>query len=206
MTFFVAHTLTENACLRRTRREIDIGERSPAVTTVRTGPYTAVRWMKLPARNQGRNPERSKIGVGQRESKGRAVRRLPRAVGTASRFSGQTLSHSAFRSSANRLLLCFHCFQIADRSRRLVHSSAVAMPAWRVSLKEHHEGYLPEDLPFVSNSKLSMEQTCSVHSRNGEEAKLPPRSKKADRPATRFSCRQGRKFRQRSQRQRSSPP
>ena len=79
--------------------EIDIGRRSPGCpchTTLRTGPYTAVRRVELATDGQRRKPRARKKALGSAIARARTVRQMPRAMGTAGRLSGQVLTHATF--------------------------------------------------------------------------------------------------------------
>ena len=74
--------------------------------------------------SQSRNPERVEVSIGQcnGESPGEfASRHGPWALPAV--WAARSLPTPRFRSSANRTVPRFHCFQIADRSLRRIHSS-----------------------------------------------------------------------------------
>ncbi len=69
----------------------------PSHTTVRTGPYTAVRRVELTANRQSRKSQPVEVNIGQCDSKRRTVGEPPRTVSAARRLRGQVSTHSPFR-------------------------------------------------------------------------------------------------------------
>ena len=75
--------------------------------------------------SQSRNPERVEVSIGQRDMRApgeSASRHGPWALPAVCR--GESVLTPRFRSSANRTVPRFHCFQIADRSLRRIHCSS----------------------------------------------------------------------------------
>ena len=60
---------------------------APPPTTVRTGPYTAVREVTLTRFDQGRETERFEVDIGEPDREGFAPGDVPRATATAGRVS-----------------------------------------------------------------------------------------------------------------------
>src|SRR5215475_2567906 len=67
----------------------DASRRRPSHTTVRTGPYTAVRWIIRIVEHEGRQAERDEGDIGEGDRQGGAVTKPPWAVGAASGHSRQ---------------------------------------------------------------------------------------------------------------------
>ena len=75
---------------RRNGPMIGIGGASrlrPSHTTVRTGPYTAVREVTLTRFDQGRQTKRFEVGVGQPDREGFAPGDVPGAAAAAGRIA-----------------------------------------------------------------------------------------------------------------------
>src|ERR1039457_4265973 len=75
----------------------DRGEGSlprPSHTTVRTGPYAAVRLVMLSARDQGRKAKRGEIGIRQGPVQSRALAHAPRAAAGAGGFRRLLPTHA----------------------------------------------------------------------------------------------------------------
>src|SRR5438067_3145323 len=84
------------------RHLIGIGQRLPADpchTTVRTGPYTAVRGVALALIGQRRKTERAEVGIGQAEMQGLVLTGGPRTAEAGRRITGQRRSHAKCNQS-----------------------------------------------------------------------------------------------------------
>src|ERR1017187_8902678 len=66
----------------------------PSHTTVRTGPYTAVRLVMLSTLDQGRKSKRAEIGIRQGLVQSRALARTPRAATRASGLRRRLPAHT----------------------------------------------------------------------------------------------------------------
>ena len=105
---------------------IGIGERLPARpshTTVRTGPYTAVRRVKLRGSGEARQAEGIKEGIRQGLADRRFMTEPPRteaATGDAYRPVATDAPLTQLLHAPSEPLQCFH---ITDRSRWRIHLS-----------------------------------------------------------------------------------
>src|SRR6266567_3027520 len=66
----------------------------PCHTTVRTGPYTAVRGVTLALLGQRRETERAEVGIGQAEMQGLVLTGGPRTAEAGGRITSQHRSHA----------------------------------------------------------------------------------------------------------------
>src|SRR5437660_11765109 len=64
-----------------------LSPRRPSHTTVRTGPYTAVREVALTRSEQGRKAERFEVGIGEPEAEGFTPCDRPMATAAAGRVT-----------------------------------------------------------------------------------------------------------------------
>ena len=111
---------SETTSTLRSRYELRAAvNRRPCHTTVRTGPYTAVRELIPFLVDERRKTKRFEVGIGKPNREGFGACEIPRAKSAASGVTRQPSAAPSTNRAARRRRWVFHCRHKAARSRNL---------------------------------------------------------------------------------------